>query len=506
MSDERSPLLQDEPDNIVYEIEAQRSLSPSSSSSNSNVPTPLPWKSLLILQMQTASQPLAFEVIFPFVNQMILEIGVVNDPEQVGFYSGLIESIFSVMSLLTILPASHLADIIGRKPVILVGLSGLAVSVSCFGMSKSFLSMIISRCLSGALGGVWACTKVMTAELTDKTNQARAFQGTMVAYRIGQVVGLPLGGLLAHPERNIPIFRTPFWYEYPFALPCFVAAGFTALSVALGYFFLGETLQKQNTDSSSSTNKPQAYGATQQLTDEGGAAAGCHGNPLVLKEVKKNKPSYRAVLTRPIISVMISNFFLCFASETLFAVFPLFSFTPIASGGLGMSEAAIGTQMAVRSLLHIGILPFYPKIHKYCRTTLRTHRVIMWTWPLSVVCIPFLNVLARVNGNDTWMMNAALLAFFFIWSLSGIAWLTQSILTTDAAPSAEALSTVNGLMQLTIALPQAISPAFVTSLFAFSIKSGIAGGHLIWIVLFFITIYGGIQSMTLQEAETSWRD
>ena len=30
---------------------------------------------------------------------MILELGIVDDPERVGFYSGLIESIFAVMSL-----------------------------------------------------------------------------------------------------------------------------------------------------------------------------------------------------------------------------------------------------------------------------------------------------------------------------------------------------------------------------------------------------------------------
>lgn len=34
------------------------------------------------------------------VDQMILEIGVVDDPEKVGFYSGTIESIFAVMSFL----------------------------------------------------------------------------------------------------------------------------------------------------------------------------------------------------------------------------------------------------------------------------------------------------------------------------------------------------------------------------------------------------------------------
>lgn len=38
---------------------------------------------------------------FNVIDQMILENGITNDPKQVGFYSGVIESIFSIMSFLT---------------------------------------------------------------------------------------------------------------------------------------------------------------------------------------------------------------------------------------------------------------------------------------------------------------------------------------------------------------------------------------------------------------------
>lgn len=32
---------------------------------------------------------------------MILECGIVNSPEEVGFYSGLIESLFAILGLVT---------------------------------------------------------------------------------------------------------------------------------------------------------------------------------------------------------------------------------------------------------------------------------------------------------------------------------------------------------------------------------------------------------------------
>lgn len=57
---------------------------------------------------------------------------------------------------------------------------------------------------------------------------------------MGQIVGQPLGGLLSHPERTIPFFNTPFWNEYPFALPCFISAGFAVCALIIGALNIDE--------------------------------------------------------------------------------------------------------------------------------------------------------------------------------------------------------------------------------------------------------------------------
>ena len=50
---------------------------------------------------------------------------------------------------------------------------------------------------------------------------------------MGQVVGQPIGGFLAHPERHWPtLFAGKFWAKYPFSLPCFIGAGFAFCAVA----------------------------------------------------------------------------------------------------------------------------------------------------------------------------------------------------------------------------------------------------------------------------------
>ena len=59
------------------------------------------------------------------------------------------------------------------------------------------------------------------------------------------------------------------------------------------------------------------------------------------------------------------------------------------------------------------------------------------------------------------------------------------MLMSDAAPSASALATMNGVYQISIVLPQAVAPATATSLFALSIKHRyILNGNIVWVVFF----------------------
>jgi MFS family permease len=59
----------------------------------------------------------------------------------------------STSGLIAVLPCGYASDRIGRKPVILGSVTGLAVSTISFGMSRTFLTLVVSRCIGGALGG-----------------------------------------------------------------------------------------------------------------------------------------------------------------------------------------------------------------------------------------------------------------------------------------------------------------------------------------------------------------
>ncbi|KAH8114004.1 major facilitator superfamily domain-containing protein, partial [Phellopilus nigrolimitatus] len=138
--------------------------------------TPLSWAQFSIALFLQLAKPLSSQVIYPFVPQLIRETSITNgDETKVGYYVGMMQSIFFATEALTVLHWSRASDRIGRKPVILIGLLCISLSMYCFGLSRSFWGFILSRSLNGAFNGNICVIKSMLADMTDETNLARAF-------------------------------------------------------------------------------------------------------------------------------------------------------------------------------------------------------------------------------------------------------------------------------------------------------------------------------------------
>lgn len=77
-------------------------------------PTPIPWKKILVLCIFRLGDPIAFTQILPYINEMLQYLKVTDDPSRVGFYSGIVESAFSVADSFGIFPWARFAR---RKPL-----------------------------------------------------------------------------------------------------------------------------------------------------------------------------------------------------------------------------------------------------------------------------------------------------------------------------------------------------------------------------------------------------
>lgn len=84
---------------------------------------------------------------------MIASFHITEDDNMVSFYAGMVTSAFTFAEFTTGYVWGRISDRIGRKPVLLMGLLGTALSVLIFGFAKNLTVAIIARVLGGLLNG-----------------------------------------------------------------------------------------------------------------------------------------------------------------------------------------------------------------------------------------------------------------------------------------------------------------------------------------------------------------
>lgn len=334
---------------------------------------PLPKLQILMLCYARLVEPIAFFSIFPFVNEMIWRLGRPYGlkESQVGFYSGLIESLFSATQMLLMIPWGRAADRIGRKPILVSSLVGVSVATAVFGLSRRVWQMIAFRCLAGIFAGTIVTIRTMISEISTPKTQARAFSFFAFSGNLGIFLGPFIGGALAGPADRFPgLFgRWRFWTEFPYALPTFVTGVVGASAAVCCALFVKETLIRR---------KKGADGEN-DVQDEG---------PMSTWEVVRS-PGVGTVLY-----IYGHTMILAYAYT---AVVPVFYFTQPALGGLGFSPLLISIFMGVGGLSQsIWILLAFPWLQKRFGTggVLRGCAI---AYPFFFVMNPVCNLLLRKN-------------------------------------------------------------------------------------------------------------
>ena len=157
---------------------------------------PMPYVQIFFLCYSSLGEPIAYFAIFPFINEMIQRTGNM-DEKNVGFWSGMIESLFSLVQMVLMILYGRAADRLGRKPVLVFSLTGIAFATALFGMSQKLWQMVVARCLAGVFAGSVVTVRTMISELTTKETQGRAFSWYMFVRNLGIFLGPLIGTLMS---------------------------------------------------------------------------------------------------------------------------------------------------------------------------------------------------------------------------------------------------------------------------------------------------------------------
>ncbi|KAI0671564.1 MFS general substrate transporter [Trametes maxima] len=436
---------------------------------------PIPWGQFSILLVLQLAEPLTSQVIYPFAPELIRNIGITHgDETRVGYYVGLMQSIFFATQALTVLHWSRISDHIGRKPVIMTGLMGLSLSMYCFGLSRTFWGAVISRSLNGALNGNIGVMKSMLAEITDPTNIAQAYAFLPIAWSTGATLGPIIGGSLSRPAERFPnLFgHSEFFKTYPYFLACSIPATFSAIACFVTLFFLKETVRHPLSVRQLLRLAPKTAAA--DAARPKGAAPDDSEGPLPLRQ-----------LLVPRVIVAAANYaFLAIVDITLRAIQPVFYSTPVALGGLGLAPQTIGLILSLYGVTNgvMQIFLFGPVHDRF-----GTKRVFMagLASVLPVFALfPVINEFARLEGLSpaVWalVLGQALLSIIINFSYGCV-----FIFITASAPNKASLGSVNGMAQMIVSIMRTVGPATANSLFALSIDDThhYMGGYFVYYAL-----------------------
>ncbi|ROW09349.1 hypothetical protein VMCG_02546 [Cytospora schulzeri] len=491
-----------------------------------------PAKQMLVLALCRICEPIAFMSIFPYIYYMVRDFGV--DEKNISFYAGLVTSAFTFAEFSTGMLWGRLSDKIGRKPVLLTGLAGTALSVLVFGFAPNIWVALIARALGGLLNGNIGVLQTTVAELvTVKEHQPRAYTIMPLVWCLGSIAGPIIGGNLARPCRNMPsLFPTgTIWEQYPYLLPNLFSAATCVLGVIIGILFLEEThvekkdrhdpglalgryitsrftrRRSETKDSLSETssligrdeNLPH-YRTTEnspQLTST--PAADMETQPLLDPEVvddrlrqstenarnaKAEKASLSTTLafTRPVIVNIVSYGILAFHTMAFDQLFPVFLSSPAPEtkqpislpfkfvDGFDMDQQQIGWILSIQGIYQLFATVILFPFVVSKIGTLHLFRLLALSYFFLYFFTPYLVLLP-----EDLRVVGVYIAVIWRCTFSAMAYPSNAILLTNSAPSLQTLGTINGVAASTASLCRAFGPTITGFLYAVGLSTGYSG-------------------------------
>ncbi|KAK2768287.1 hypothetical protein FQN54_000140 [Arachnomyces sp. PD_36] len=479
--------------------------------------------------------------IFPYAYFLISSFHITEDEKKIALYVGMVTSAFTFAEFSTGMFWGRVSDRIGRKPVLIMGLAGTALSMIVFGFAPSLPVALLARALGGLLNGNIGVLQTVVAEIvTEKEHQPRAYSIMPFVWCLGSIIGPALGGTLAQPADNYPSWfsRGSLLDRFPFLLPNLVCTGVLIVGIIIGLLFLEETHAEKkyrrdiglevgrwllgsrswNRDSGSHTplensdedcqslfeEPPPGYSST-QATPRPSVQGPARETPEdVESNLDSQKPGFSKAFTKQVIFCIVGYGILAYHSVSFDQLMPVFLSTPVSdetptlpfkfTGGLALSSKSIGLMLAVQGVYSmVAQLWFFPFLARHFGT-LRIFRFVLIVWPALYLVVPYLVLLpARLQMTATY---AALITKI---TMHVIAFPSTAILLANAAPSHSVLGSINGVAASTASLSRAFGPTVSGLLHSKGLECGYSG--LAWWACGIVSVIGAVESFWVEDVD-----
>ncbi len=153
-----------------------------------------------------------------------------SQSEQAWWY-GAVSTAFGFANFFGAPVIGAMSDRYGRRPVLLIGFCGLALTFFATALATALWMLIVARLIGGAMQANAAVCNAYVADITAPDDRAKRFGMLGAMFGVGFIIGPVAGGLLGAVNLRLPFF---------------VAGGLSILNLLYGYFVLPESLAPEH--------------------------------------------------------------------------------------------------------------------------------------------------------------------------------------------------------------------------------------------------------------------
>ncbi|MCL6586728.1 MAG: MFS transporter [Anoxybacillus sp.] len=172
---------------------------------------------------------IGFSIIAPVV-PFLVQPYTSNHGEQAIIVT-MLTSVYAICVFFAAPGLGALSDKYGRRPLLLVCLFGSAVGYLVLGIGGALWVLFAGRIIEGITGGSISTIFAYFADIIPPEQRTKYFGWMSAVAGVGVIVGPTLGGVIT---------------KFGYSAPMYFGAIITLLNVAFGFFFMPESLDKNN--------------------------------------------------------------------------------------------------------------------------------------------------------------------------------------------------------------------------------------------------------------------
>ncbi|MCH2249065.1 MAG: TCR/Tet family MFS transporter [Cognatishimia sp.] len=181
---------------------------------------------IIFIVMTVVIDAMGIGLIMPVMPDLIQEVQGVGISDA-AIWGGILAASFAAMQFLFGPFLGNLSDRYGRRPVLLISLTVMALDYIVMALAGSIWLLLAGRIVGGITAATHSTASAYMADISTPDQKAKNFGLIGAGFGIGFVLGPALGGMLA---------------EFGTRAPFFAAAALAGANVILGYFVLKETV------------------------------------------------------------------------------------------------------------------------------------------------------------------------------------------------------------------------------------------------------------------------